>query len=242
MKHLIIIYSLLAIGLKEPLTEQQSSEQNSERQAEQNSGVRVTSNGVKVDVNVGFDEKTSDDEKIKKVTKLISEFDSDFGEELALELGSLSEQDKAKLVKKLDQGFSFRNEIDAVPTGAVLIALPAVILIFGGPLFLVIALLAFGHRKRKQKMELVELYIKHDRDIPEHVINGLDSGGSASSLKSGLTLTAVGLGVVAALGASGAEEAVGFGLIPMFLGIARLIFWSLVERKNESKAQVETDS
>ena len=70
---------------------------------------------------------------------------------------------------------------------------------------------------------------------------GLDNGGSASSLKSGLTLTAVGIGIVAALGANGAEEAAGFGLIPMFLGIARLIFWFLVERKTEPKSQQEAE-
>jgi len=65
----------------------------------------------------------------------------------------------------------------------------------------------------------------------------LDNGGSASSLKSGLTLTAVGLGLVAAFGANGSGELVGFGLIPMFLGIARLIFWYLVERKNEPQTK-----
>jgi len=233
MKHLLIICSLLALALSaQTFAQDESASQDSVLQAEEKS-----EGTLKIDVN--FDDEIDADEKIKKVTEFISKFNSEVGDELEIELASLNDEEKAKLVEKLDEGFSFDTGGSDVPAGAVLIALPAVILIFGMPLFLLIALLGFGHRKRKQKMELVEMYIKSERDIPEHVITALDSGGSASSLKSGLTLTAVGIGFVAAFSALGAEEVGGFGLIPMFLGIARLIFWYVVERKAETKTDDE---
>jgi len=232
MKYLLFICSLLAIGLTSPTFAQD------EDAPSQEPAVQVTRNldgGLKV--NVDLKDDANADEKIRKVVDLVGEFDADAGKELESELGSLSDEDKAKLIEKLDEGFTFDPQMDNFPLGVVFIAVPAVILIFGMPLFLLIALLSAGHRKRKQKMELVDLYIKSDRDIPEHVMTGLDNGGSASSLKSGLTLTAVGLGVVAAFNATGAEEVGMLGLIPMFLGIARLIFWFLIERKNEPQTE-----
>lgn len=234
MKYLLTLCTLLAISMYSPVYAQNDDSSSSESVLQIGND---SDGGLKIDVD--FDDEIDADEKIQKVADLISEFDSDFGRELEVELGSLSDEDKAKLIKKLDQGFTFNTNADVIPAGAVLIALPAVILIFGMPLFLLIALLGFGHRKRKQKMELVQLYINSERDIPEHVITSLDSGGSASSLKSGLTLTAVGIGVLVAFGALGAEEVGAFGLIPMFLGIARLIFWYLVERKSEGKTEQE---
>lgn len=237
MKKLLITGLLLVTAMTMPTFAQENDAPSQQPNVEV---ARSLDGGLKIDI--GVDDDISVDEKIEKVADLISEPDSEFGRELKSELGSLSDEDKAKLAEKLDKGFVFAGgDVEIMPIGKVLIAVLAIVLIFGMPLFLLLALLGAGNRKRKQKMELVELYIKSDRDIPEHVMNGLDNGGSASSLKSGLTLTAVGLGIVAALGASGSEEAVGFGLIPMFLGIARLIFWFVVERKTESKDQSESE-
>lgn len=234
MKNLLILCSLIAIGLSTPSFAQDAD--SVEKTSENVLNVKELSEGG-VKVNIDFDEKITANQKIQKVTDLMGEFDPELGRELETELNALSDDEKQRLVEKLDDGFTFDPGVDNFPIGVVFIALPAVVLIFGMPLFLLIALLVAGHRKRRQKMELVDLYIKSDRDIPEHVMTGLDNGGSASSLKSGLTLTAVGIGIVAALGATGAEEAAGFGLIPMFLGVARLIFWFLVERKVEQKPE-----
>jgi hypothetical protein len=235
MKHLLIICSLFAIGLNMSAVAQDEISKTTGSTIH----VEEDSDGG-FNVKLDFDDEIDDDKKIKKVTDLIGEFDSEIGKELELELNGLSQRDKNRLIEKLDEGFSFDSDMDGLPAGVVLIALPAVILIFGMPLFLLLALLGAGNRKRKQKMELVDLYIKSERDIPEHVITALDNGGAASSLKSGLTLTAVGLGVVAAFNILGAEEAGAFGLIPMFLGIARLIFWFVVERKSEPEADLDS--
>ena len=237
MKHLLITCSLLAISVMLPSYAQEDDA------AQQDTTIEVARNldgGIKIDIS--GDSDVGADEKINKVTDLISQFDSEIGNELKSELSSLSDEDKAELVKKLDEGFVFEGgDFKQMPFEVALIAFPAVILIFGMPLFLLLALLGAGHRKRKQKMELVELYVKNQKDIPEHVVTALDSGGSASSLKSGLTLTAIGLGIVVTFEEMGAHEIIGFGLIPMFLGVARLIFWFVVERKTEPEDQSESE-
>lgn len=236
MKHLLIICSLLALGLNMPAFAQEQTESPQESIVEV-----IEDNGGSIKFDLNLDDEIDDDQKIEKIVELVGEFDSEIAEELATELGSLNGEDKAKLISKLDEGFRFDPDMDGIPAGAVLISVTAIVMVFGLPLFILIALLVAGHRKRKQKMALVDLYIKSDRDIPEHVMTGLDNGGSASSLKSGLTLTAVGVGVVAAFSAVGSDDVAGFGLIPMFLGIARLVFWFLVERKAEPKPDSESD-
>lgn len=236
MKHLLIICSLLALGLNTSAFAQEQAESSQESKIQE---VKDLDGGIKI--SIGSDDDFDADQKIKKVVDIVGEFDSEIARELEAELSSLSEDDKAKLVDKLDNGFTFNPDMDGIPSGAVAISIIAIVMVFGLPLFIVIALLTAGHRKRKQKMALVDLYIKSDRDIPEHVMTGLDNGGSASSLKSGLTLTAVGIGIVAAFSAVGSDDVAGFGLIPMFLGIARLVFWFLVERKTEPQEETKSD-
>lgn len=235
MKHILIICSLFATSLATPilLAQDEVSPQSSSLQQQDIQPARDLDSSIKMSVD--FSSELDAEERIEEVTDLIAEFNAEVGQELKSELSSLSDEDKEKLVEELSKGFRFSPDVEQMPIGVVLIAVPAVVLIFGMPLFLLLALLGAGHRKRKQKMELVDLYIKNERDIPEHVVSALDNGGSASSLKSGLTLTAVGVGFVVALNVVGASVVAGFALIPMFLGIARLIFWFLVERKNESK-------
>ena len=235
MKHILIICSLFVTSFATPIlmAQDEVSSQGSSPEQQDIQPARDLNSSIKMSVDLGSE--LDPDERIEEVTDLITEFNAEVGQELKSELSSLSDEDKEKLVEELSRGFRFSPDVEQMPIGVVLIAVPAVVLIFGMPLFLLLALLGAGHRKRKQKMELVELYIKNERDIPEHVVSALDNGGSASSLKSGLTLTAVGIGLVVALNVVGASEAAGFALIPMFLGIARLIFWFLVERKVESK-------
>jgi hypothetical protein len=239
MKHLLFICALTIAALSLPAFAQDADVplQDSVDQFEES-----IEKGIEVRLDLDLDDEVDVDHKIKSIVRLVSKFDEEAGKELESELKGLSDDEKAELSDALNEGFKFDGGGNEFPIAIVFIALPAIILIFGMPLFLLIALLAAGNRKRKQKMAIVELYIKSDRDIPEHVISALDNGGSASSLKSGLTLTAVGLGIVAALNTVGADDVAAFGLIPMFLGIARLIFWFLVERKGERKVDGSTDA
>lgn len=238
MKHLLFICALSIAALSIPTFAQEvdSELQDSVAQFEES-----IEQGINVKLDLELDDEVDVDDKIESIVSLVTKIDEEAGKELEIELRGLSDEEKEELGDALNHGLRIDGDFDKFPIAVLFIAVPAVILFLGTPLFIVIALLAAGNRKRKQKMEIVDMYIKSDRDIPEHVITALDSGGSASSLKSGLTLTAVGIGIVAAFNALGAEEVGGFGLIPMFLGIARLIFWFLVERKVDKNVESENN-
>ena len=241
MKHLILLCSLLSAGLSVTSLAQNADENEPSSKVEVITE-KLSEGGIKIGVN--FDDEDST-KNIENFTEFLYGINDELGQEFEAEFDELSNEDKKHLAEKFDDNFPFgsssndfpfNSDSEDFPIGLAVVASLAVTLIFGMPLFLLIAILVAGHRKRRQKMDLVDLYIKSDRDIPEHVMTGLDNGGSASSLKSGLTLTAVGIGIVAALNIAGGAEGAGFGLIPMFLGIARLTFWFLVERKVEPSA------
>ncbi len=224
MKHLLILFALATIGLSANLVAQEQVETPATTTAE-TAGTDAKGN-INIDINLDDldDLDENDAEKIGEIVNLVSKYNTELAQELKVELDGLSQEEKAAIVDKLEDGF----DVDDIPSGAILIPIVAIIAVFGLPVFLLIVLVTSGHRKRKQKMELVNLYLANDKELPEHVINAFDTGGAANSLRSGLVLTGVGLGLVAAFNESDVGN---FGLIPLFLGIARLIYWYLEERK-----------
>jgi hypothetical protein len=77
---------------------------------------------------------------------------------------------------------------------------------------------------------LVNVYLEANKEVPPQVLNSFDVG-AATSLRRGLMLTALGVGILAAFGAAGDSEVGALGLIPLFVGVARLIYWYVEERK-----------
>lgn len=218
MKHLLIILAMATITLSGDLLAQEQAIEpaNTVSEAvEKESKSRIT-------YNIDIDDET-DAEKLAEIADLVGKYNSELGDELKVELEGLSESEKEIIISKLEGGFDTAD----IPDGAVAISIIAILAVFGLPVFLLIVFMTSGHRRRKQKMELVNLYIANDKELPEHVITAFDTGGAANSLRSGLVLVAVGLGLAA--GFSG--NAGNFGLIPLFLGLARLIYWYLEERK-----------
>ena len=135
MNKLLILCSLIAIGLSTPSFAQDAD--SAENTSENILNVEELSEGG-VKVKIDFDEKISANQKIQKVTDLMGEFDPELGRELETELNALSDDEKQRLVEKLDDGFTFDPGVDNFPIGVVFIAVPAVVLIFGMPLFLLV--------------------------------------------------------------------------------------------------------
>jgi len=240
MKHLILSLSL-TLGLLTAVTgpslyaqEVADSAVNSEATSESENSIKIGNGAFKLDLD--FDDDDNNQKKLDKVAKIVGKvLSEDVGNELSVEFKTLDSSEKEELIDAIESGFSFENHgSNDIPSGAILLALPAIVLFFGTPVFLLIVLLHSGYKKRRQKMELVTMYLQADRDLPAHVMNAFDNGGGASSLRSGLSLTAIGLGVVIALNVSGDSDAAAFGFIPLFIGVGRLIFWFLEERKNEN--------
>jgi len=78
-------------------------------------------------------------------------------------------------------------------------------------------------------MDLVQAYLDAGKEVPPQVLNTFGNGGG--SLRSGLMLTAIGIGIVAAFNAANNSSVGALGLIPMFIGLAKLLYWFFEERK-----------
>jgi len=189
-----------------------------------------TDKGARINVNWENDE-LSTDEKFEIAKKAIEDaVGGEFSKEIALEIEGLSDEDKKELVSALEEGFPLAIDPNRIPAGALAIAIPAVVLIFGMPIFIVLLVLWFGHKKRRQKMEVINAYLQADREVPDQVLNAFDVGAK-SSLRRGIMLTGLGLGILAAFNGFNEPEIGALGLIPLFIGLARLVYWFIEDRK-----------
>ena len=60
-----------------------------------------------------------------------------------------------------------------------------------------------------------------------------DQVGGDSNLKRGLLMTGAGIGLLLALGVLAGWEIGAIGLIPIFIGLARVVIWRLEDGKKE---------
>jgi len=239
MKNILLALFLGAAVLGNYATQAQESEAQSTNTVtsetkiseEEGKGVRI-----RADINLG-DDDLSTDEKFELAKKAIKDtVGEEFGKELELEIEGLTDEEKAKVVSALERKFSFEGSDDGIPAGAIAIALPAIVLTLGMPIFIVLLVLWFGHKKRKQKLEIINTYLQANQEVPNQVLSAFDSEIGSNSLRKGILLTGVGLGIF--LGFSVGEEMTiaGIGLIPFFMGVARLFYWYIEERKHEKSA------
>lgn len=189
--------------------------------------------GLSVSINIGDDESSADEKLRNAANKLSKVFGEEFGQEMQLELDGMSERDKQKVVKALSTGFSIDSgDSNGMSISQSVIAFTAIVLSLGMPIIIVLLVLIFAYRKRRQKMDLVRTYLDAGKDVPEDVLAEFSSGGT-NSLKSGITPLAIGAGMIAAsFILDGATPLAAIGLIPLFIGLARLAYW-----KFESKEQ-----
>jgi hypothetical protein len=139
-------------------------------------------------------------------------------------LSILDPETAAIHIEGLDQ-LSKTGDPAGVAIFGELIGLVAVILIFGTPIIIVLAVLA--HRARRQRMinEIVLKLAEKGQPVPPELF--VEPQRRRTDLSSGLSLMGIGIGVAVGLYFAGGEEGVGFALIPFFIGLARLIAWKL---------------
>jgi len=247
MKNLIVAVSFTLVSLMLPLTmaqlavaqdapdNQEAVESQSRIAAEE---TNVVVDGKKRSIVVDFDaddDEIKDDEIKKVVDKVTGVLGESFGRELTVEINSLSDREKRQLSNELEDLFD-GNGIrigghGGIGLGESLIALVAICLTLGLPVIILLLVLVFGQKKRKQMMDLAGAYLAADKPMPEHVMGELGSGMSSNKrLRSGLQLTLVGLALGIFLSVVAEPELFTIGLLPMAIGIARLIYW-----KYESK-------
>jgi hypothetical protein len=157
--------------------------------------------------------------------------------ELKTELKDLNEDEREEL-RDLFSGKAFHigdGDSGGLGFGEFMIAMTAIIFSLGMPIIILALFLYFGHRKRKQKMELISSYLAANQPVPEHVMADFGSDANANSpFRSGLTLTLVGIAIVIFFLGVGASEAAALGLIPVGIGLARLISWKYDQGNSNS--------
>lgn len=197
-----------------------------EHEVKQNVG-DDTHSGLKIDLSFKDDE-IDDEESIEKLTAVVRKLAGDeVANEVVIELNGLSESEKAEVAEAIRDGLSFKS--DDIPGWVGVVAIVAVVLFFSVLVILPIAFFIYGSRKRRQKMNLIQVYLDSGRDVPPQVLNSFGSG--VGSFRSGLMLTGAGFGIVAAFNAAGEPSIGALGLIPLFIGIAKLLYWMFEERK-----------
>ncbi|MEO0369002.1 MAG: DUF6249 domain-containing protein [Pseudomonadota bacterium] len=184
------------------------------------------------DISTTTDDQTSVTVEVDTVDQGIEEFiatmDGFLGERISGRIkerfDALSEEERAELSAKLADKdvahIALRHDGSDIP--GELIGLAAVVLSLGMPVFIVLIVLWFSYRKRRQRSELIKSFIDAGKDVPEQI---LDDDTGSNPLRSGLNLVAVGVGLVAAFSIIGVEEAAALGLIPLVLGVFRLIYY-----------------
>ncbi|MBX6419566.1 MAG: hypothetical protein IRZ06_00965 [Nevskia sp.] len=110
-----------------------------------------------------------------------------------------------------------------------LIGLTAVILTFLTPILIVVAVLWARARRMRLQQETALKLAEKGQPVPPELF--MEPRRGRSDLSSGLSLIGVGLGLAAGFYFAGGEEAVGFALIPFFIGLGRLIAWKLERDK-----------
>ncbi|MFK8019825.1 MAG: DUF6249 domain-containing protein [Pseudomonadales bacterium] len=116
---------------------------------------------------------------------------------------------------------------DGMGLGESLIAFTAIMMSLGMPILILLMVLFFSHRRRRQRLELVKTYLDANRDVPENILAGFD-GASGGHLSSGVKMVGLGLGIILAVYLLADNYRVAaLGLIPLFIGLSRLVLWKL---------------
>ena len=228
MKNLLIAITFTLFSLALPLTMAQQVVENEAAATKvpiKDSKAVKDSKPVKdgLTITVNMDDAEEAEQEVKKVIKVFKKvLGEEAGRELEAELEGLDKDEREQLHELFRDGvFSHGGGMSG---GEFVIALVAICFTLGLPIIILITVLIFGHRKRKQKMELISAYLAANQPVPDRVMAefGSDMKGGAG-LRSALTLTLVGAAVSIFFMVVGATEAAALGLIPIGIGIARLI-------------------
>ncbi|WP_028081348.1 DUF6249 domain-containing protein [Solimonas soli] len=108
----------------------------------------------------------------------------------------------------------------------------AVVMAFALPAVIVIAVLLYRLRQQRLQNEIIAKLAASGQSIPPEL---LVTRCARSNLSRGLTLLAVGMALALAFYLTGQHHAWPWALIPVFIGIARLLSWAIEERAQGSR-------
>jgi hypothetical protein len=156
------------------------------------------------------------------------------------EWSDLEEAEKEKILealKEIEAGIEVDIYDDSSDTSATdaIIAIVAIMFSLGSPILIIGIILYYKHRKRRQHNALIEKFLDSGQEIPTEILASGDLADSSSNtLSRGIKLTAIGLGLYIFLGSLIGWDIATVALIPLFIGIARIVIWKLSDKTSSS--------
>lgn len=122
-----------------------------------------------------------------------------------------------------------------------LVPIAAIVLSIGGPLAIAAIVILLQHRQQVMLSQMVSNAVAAGRS-PEEVREIIDAfkgrtagSGGRKSLRTGIILMAVGLGLALLTPVTGSIEALGAGGFMVILGLAFVVIWLLIDKpKNQN--------
>ena len=140
-------------------------------------------------------------------------------------------------LKEIEAGIEVEVDVDSSGPSATeaIIAIVAIMFTIGSPILIIGTILYYKHRKRRQRNALIEKFLDSGQEVPAELMESGDlADNSSNTLSRGIKLTAIGLGLFIFLGSLIDWDIATVALIPLCIGIARIVIWKLSDKTSSS--------
>jgi len=192
---------------------------------------------------LGEDEETSEEHvfiSIDGVDKDITAISTIFNKLIETEWDDLDDAEKEEILetlKEIEAGIEVEVDVDSSGPSATeaIIAIVAIMFTIGSPILIIGTILYYKHRKRRQRNALIEKFLDSGQEVPAELMESGDlADNSSNTLSRGIKLTAIGLGLFIFLGSLIDWDIATVALIPLCIGIARIVIWKLSDKTSSS--------
>jgi len=169
---------------------------------------------------------SADEKEISVLTGILSKL-------AETEWDQLDEAERQEIIQALEQveaGVDIDIEAE-MGTGKIVVAIIAILSTFGLPFIIIALILYYKHRKRRQRDMLIGKFIDAGKEVPiEILMSSGAAGGPTGNFERGIMLMGIGTGLFLFLGMLIGWGIASVALIPLFIGVARVVIWSLGNR------------
>ncbi|KRO96873.1 MAG: DUF6249 domain-containing protein [Proteobacteria bacterium] len=175
---------------------------------------------------------SADEKEISVLTGILSKL-------AETEWDQLDEAERQEIIQALEQveaGIQIDINEDNMGAGKIILAVIAILSTFGLPFIIIALILYYKHRKRRQRDILIGKFIDAGKEVPIEILMSSGAAGAPTgNFERGIMLMGIGIGLFLFLGMLIGWDIASVALIPLFIGVARVVIWSLGNR-TETKA------
>lgn len=133
-----------------------------------------------------------------------------------------------------DDDFPF-NQFGNAVGGGILVAIVAIVMVFGFPVFVLFVIFFFRYKNRKARYRLAEQAIAAGRPLPENFLKDIKTVDSRSQ---GIKNTFTGIGLFVFLWGITGEFSIGtIGLLVMFMGLGQWLIGATQKKETNTPTQ-----